>query len=64
MPYIIGLTVCFIFVTLQQWWKKGYGYPINYEQSCPILKDAVQHMDKAVQAAQSGDRSELGKMEN
>ena len=26
---------------LQNYWKDGYGYPLNYEQACPVLKDLI-----------------------
>ncbi|GAB6020262.1 hypothetical protein CHUAL_002980 [Chamberlinius hualienensis] len=27
------------------YWKEGYGYPINYEQSCPVLVDIFQNFN-------------------
>jgi len=35
-------------VLLQQYYKLGYGYPINYEMSCPLIADMFHHMDDAV----------------
>ncbi len=33
---------------LQAYWRKGFGYRLNYEQSCPLLAHIVQHMEAAV----------------
>lgn len=35
-------------VDLKNYWKLGFGYPINYKQSCPLLADIFTNMDAAV----------------
>jgi len=33
---------------LQQYYKVGYGYPINYKISCPLIADMFHHLDNTV----------------
>jgi len=35
-------------VSLQQYYKVGYGYPINYKISCPLISDMFHHIDDMV----------------
>lgn len=30
---------------IKNYWKKGYGYPINYEPSCTLLRHMLQHLE-------------------
>ncbi|XP_013406197.1 multiple inositol polyphosphate phosphatase 1 [Lingula anatina] len=32
---------------LKQYWKKSYGYVVNYAQSCPLLADIIHTLDSA-----------------
>ncbi len=40
---VIQSTTHFAF---QTFWRKGYGYALNYEQSCPLLADIFHRMDQ------------------
>lgn len=33
---------------LQNYWKDGYGYPLNYEQACPVLKDLITNFQNVI----------------
>lgn len=39
-------------VDVEDYWKLGPGYPINYQQSCPLLADIFKHMDNFLSGRQ------------
>ena len=34
---------------LQNYWRKGPGYTINYEQACPLLTEMFAEIDKVTE---------------
>ena len=34
---------------IKQWWTRGYAFPINYQQSCPLIQDAFTYINSAVE---------------
>lgn len=39
---------------IKQYWINAYGYKVNYEQSCPIMKDLLHSIDSSVKAHRMG----------
>ena len=39
------LEVINYFEDLQSYWEEGYGHEINYEMSCPIIVDIMEHFE-------------------
>jgi hypothetical protein len=33
---------------LKQWWKKSYGYELNYLITCALLAEMLKNMDDAI----------------
>ena len=43
----------------QGYWKKGYGNPVNYEQSCVLLRDIFRQLDEAVHSPDGSVKANL-----
>lgn len=43
-----GLRIMEYHDDLKQWWRKGYGHPLNYHMACPLLSDMFSRVDDAL----------------